>query len=111
MALCTWLNGYDGPYSESLSVRGSARDTDCVSDPTTRRVDHYRERGGMRWGKSLGRSGYNFTWPFATLSATAQELVLAAPFYRFAFARSEIESVFLTSGIISIGLQVRHSRS
>jgi hypothetical protein len=77
-------------------------------------LDEYHQRGGLRWGKSLWRGSSNATWPFATLRATAQALSIAVGLgplkRRFTFSRAEVDSVCLTRGLFSAGLQVQHSR-
>jgi len=78
-------------------------------------LDEYRQRGGIRYGASLWRYSVNATWPFATLDATADALRIAVGLgpmkRRFTFSRAEVDSVGLTSGLFSVGLQVHHSRS
>jgi hypothetical protein len=76
-------------------------------------MEHYFQRGGLRWGNSFWL-GWNATWPFATLDATADFLNIAVgfgPFKRkFDFGKEEVQAVKLKGGFFSIGLQVEHLR-
>ena len=80
------------------------------------KTDRYVETGGIRWGESFG-SGANLTWPFATLSADNQEIVIS---YKalfgiirnsFRISRNNLKSIKHKKGILpfSTGVEIAHS--
>ena len=61
------------------------------------------QTGGVRL------DSFNATWPFATLSATGEELRLFCLGREYLFPRSHIRSMSRYRGIFSVGLQIEHS--
>ena len=76
-------------------------------------VDEYTETGGLRWGKSFWYAS-NFTWPFATLKASRDRLIIRVGIFKlyqktFEFSRSEIKSIKRRRGLFSVGVMIEHS--
>ena len=62
----------------------------------------FRQIGGARL------DGFNATWPFATLSATREELRLACLGRDYTFPRQSIRGLRRHRGIFSVGLRIEH---
>jgi hypothetical protein len=76
----------------------------------------YFERGGLRWGQSFWTSASNATWPFATLRITPETVDLHASAWplvdeHFSFAATDIRVFRRRRGIISVGVQLEHTRA
>ena len=75
----------------------------------------FTQTGGVRYGRSFW-FGWNFTAPFAHLSATKAALVLSVSAFglwrrTFTFERAAIRNLRWKRGIFSLGLQIEHNIS
>jgi hypothetical protein len=76
-------------------------------------MQSYTEIGGLRYGSSFWIST-NFTWPFATLTASPNEVSIRVSLGRlwartFALESSQIKSISKTLGLMSTGIVIEHS--
>ena len=75
-------------------------------------LQFYTETGGIRYGTSFW-SAANFTWPFATLTASPAEISIRVALGRlwgrtFAFECSKIRSIRKKRGLVSTGIVIEH---
>ena len=75
----------------------------------------YTETGGLRWGKNFWIAS-NFTWPFATLKATKDQLYIRVGVWRFfqkvfKFNRLEVKDIKRQKGFFGVGILIEHSKS
>ena len=73
----------------------------------------YFETGGIRYGNSYWSSS-NFSWPFASLKASPEEISICVSFSSlwtrtFTFNRSQIKSIRKKRGLWSVGIEIDHS--
>jgi hypothetical protein len=87
IALLVYLIGRD-----SIRSKRSSRPTDFI-----------RQRGGARV------VGWNYTWPFASLTISQRQLVLHAGSKRYVLPRERITGLTLGRGLFSPGLELHHS--
>jgi hypothetical protein len=52
--------------------------------------------------------GFNASWPFATLSASREDLRLSCLGREYAFPRQSIRSLHRHRGVFSVGLRIEH---
>jgi hypothetical protein len=67
----------------------------------------YVETGGLRWG------GSNLTWPFARLTATADDIEISRGFWKWwrpfvHFSKSEVQAIRRTRCIVGVGVVIEH---
>lgn len=72
----------------------------------------YTETGGIRYGSSFWIAT-NFSWPFATLTASPGEISISVSLGQlwsktFALKRSQIKSIRKNRGLISTGIVIEH---
>ena len=75
----------------------------------------YSETGGARYGSSFW-TAVNFTWPFATLTATSEQIEIRVSLGKlwsktFALERALIKSIRRKRSLWSVGIEVDHSVS
>jgi len=75
----------------------------------------YTETGGIRYGTSFWIAA-NFSWPFATLTASPGEISIRVSLGRlwgrtFALERSQIKSISKKRGLMSTGVVIEHSNA
>jgi len=73
----------------------------------------YSETGGIRYGTSFC-TALNFTWPFATLTVTADQLVIRVALVgiwsrTFTLNRAQINSIKRKRALWSVGIEINHS--
>lgn len=76
-------------------------------------MHNHTETGGIAYGKAWGRS-INLSWPFATLTAEADRLVLRASVGRlwsrtFSLERGQIVSIRKKRGFTASGIVIGHT--
>jgi len=77
----------------------------------------YVERGGLRYGESYWLAG-NFSWPFATLTASRDSITIDcwfplgfSPGRSISIPRAMLKSITRKHGFFSIGMRFEHSLS
>jgi hypothetical protein len=73
----------------------------------------YSERGGIRYGETFFLAS-NYSWPFAKLSATANDVSISVSLGKlsgktFVFDRASVKSIVRKRGLWSVGVQIVHS--
>jgi hypothetical protein len=63
----------------------------------------FRQDGGARLGM------FNATWPFATLSATPDALLLSCFGREYVFPKPAIQGLSRHRGLFSVGLRIQHT--
>lgn len=82
-------------------------------EPLSAPVAAYRETGGIQYGGAWWLS-MNFSWPFASLVADEDGLVVAVSLgklwgRRFVLERSKIVSIHRKRGFTATGVLIRHT--
>jgi len=65
----------------------------------------YKQRGGVLIGL------LNFTWPFASIVVSQDNITIRVLFKKYTFTKSNIKALKKHNGIFSVGLKIEHTNS